>query len=292
MRWNLISMRRVIFRWLNLVVEYINADEKIHFCLYLMNKMRTNFINAIMQVLFPVAFIVLHCFFSSSGSLILDAQIVSTKAKLALSSFLLLTILPSYFSTFLVSLHNHLYHISIVLSPTPLPPPHLYCFPMHLYHHHICIVFPLATTTTTFVLFSHPPLQPPYLYRFPIHHICIVVQSTLTTFLLFARNRQSPILIKYGQPLFVWLSRDWPSARTYASTDCKGGVGKTIKRERGVSQACLGKSTSCILDIHKMVNWQLSKQDSHWPVSHDHIAGSCVNSSRWHDLFGSCPLTS
>ena len=60
----------------------------------------------------------------------------------------------------------------------------------------------------------------------------------------------------------------------------------------GVSQACLGKSTSCILDIHKMVNWQLSKQDSHWPVSHDHIAGSCVNSSRWRDLFGSCPLTS
>ena len=114
------------------MVEYINADEKIHFCLYLMNKMQTNFINAIMQVLFPVAFIVLHCFFSSSGSLILDAQIVSTKAKLALSSFLLLTILPSYFSTFLVSLHNHLYHISIVLSPTPLPPPHLYCFPMHL----------------------------------------------------------------------------------------------------------------------------------------------------------------
>ena len=170
MRWNLISMRRVIFRWLNLVVEYINADEKIHFCLYLMNKMRTNFINAIMQVLFPVAFIVLHYFFSSSGSLILDAQFVSTKAKLALSSFLLLTILPSYFSTFLVSLHNHLYHISIVLSPTPLPPPHLYCFPMLLYHHHICIVFPLATTTTTFVLFSHPPLQPPYLYRFPIHH--------------------------------------------------------------------------------------------------------------------------
>ena len=122
----------VIFRWLNLVVEYINADEKIHFCLYLMNKMQTNFINVIMQVLFPVAFIVLHCFFSSSGSRILDAQIVSTKAKLALSSFLLLTILPSYFSTFLVSLHNHIYHISIVLSPTPLPPPHLYCFPMHL----------------------------------------------------------------------------------------------------------------------------------------------------------------
>ena len=42
--------------------------------------------------------------------------------------------------------------------------------------------------------------------------------------------------------------------RAYASTDCKGGVGETIKREGGVSQNCLGKSTSCILDIHKMVN--------------------------------------
>ena len=81
---------------------------------------------------------------------------------------------------------------------------------------------------------------------------------------------------------------DW----THASTDCESGVGETIKREGGVSQACLGKSTSCILDIHKMVNWQLSKPDRHWPVLHGHIAGSCVNSSRWRDLFGSCPLTS
>ena len=80
--------------------------------------------------------------------------------------------------------------------------------------------------------------------------------------------------------------------RTYASTDCTGGVGETIKRKGGVSQACLAKSTSFTLDIHNMVNWQLSKQDSHWPVSHDHIAGSCVNSSRWRDLFGNCPLTS
>ena len=32
--------------------------------------------------------------------------------------------------------------------------------------------------------------------------------------------------------------------RTYASTDCTGGVGETIKRKGGVSQACLGKSTS------------------------------------------------
>ena len=42
--------------------------------------------------------------------------------------------------------------------------------------------------------------------------------------------------------------------RTYASTDCTGRVGETIKRKGGVSQACLGKSTSFILDIHNMVN--------------------------------------
>ena len=39
--------------------------------------------------------------------------------------------------------------------------------------------------------------------------------------------------------------------RTYAS---KGRVEETIDREGGVSQASLGKSTSCTLDIHKMVN--------------------------------------
>ena len=34
--------------------------------------------------------------------------------------------------------------------------------------------------------------------------------------------------------------------RAYASTDCTGGVGETIKRKGGVSQVCLGKSTSLI----------------------------------------------
>ena len=33
--------------------------------------------------------------------------------------------------------------------------------------------------------------------------------------------------------------------------------------------------SSLILDIHVMVNWHLSKQ-CHWPVSHDHIAGSSL----------------
>ena len=89
-----------------------------------------------------------------------------------------------------------------------------------------------------------------------------------------------------------WLAIGYTYLRTYACTDCTGRVGETINRKGGVSQACLGKSSSFIYDIHNMVNWQLSKQDSHWPVSHDHIADSCVNSSRWRDLFGSCPLTS
>ena len=63
-----------------------------------------------------------------------------------------------------------------------------------------------------------------------------------------------PLLVEYGQPLFVWFSRDWPIVRTYASTDCTGGVGETIKRKVGMTQACLGKFTSFILDIHNMVN--------------------------------------
>ena len=39
--------------------------------------------------------------------------------------------------------------------------------------------------------------------------------------------------------------------------------------------ACLQR-TSLILDIHAMLNWLLSKQDIHWPVSHDHIADSSL----------------
>ena len=43
--------------------------------------------------------------------------------------------------------------------------------------------------------------------------------------------------------------------RTYVCVyGLSGGVGETIKRKGGMSQACLGKSKSCILDIHNMVN--------------------------------------
>jgi len=34
--------------------------------------------------------------------------------------------------------------------------------------------------------------------------------------------------------------------------------------------------TSLILDIYVMINWHLSKQGIHWPVSRDHIAGSSL----------------
>ena len=42
--------------------------------------------------------------------------------------------------------------------------------------------------------------------------------------------------------------------RTYASTDCTGRVGETIKRKGGVSQACVGKSSSFLYDIYNIVN--------------------------------------
>ena len=61
----------------------------------------------------------------------------------------------------------------------------------------------------------------------------------------------SGILMVYGQPLFVWLSCDWPSVRTYlrtyASTDCKGRVGETIKRREG----CLRR----VLESPHLVYW-------------------------------------
>ena len=44
-----------------------------------------------------------------------------------------------------------------------------------------------------------------------------------------------------------------PTAISY-TPDCTGRVGEAIKRKGGVSQACLGKSTSFIYDIYNMVN--------------------------------------
>ena len=71
--------------------------------------------------------------------------------------------------------------------------------------------------------------------------------------------------------IVTWLT-ERKYVRTYASTDCKGGVRETIKREGGVPQACLGKSISCILDIHKIVNWQLSKHQHHITISRAHVS--------------------
>ena len=46
----------------------------------------------------------------------------------------------------------------------------------------------------------------------------------------------------------------------------------------GLTETCsLGLlCTYLILDIHVMINWHLSKQGIHWPVSRDHIAGSSL----------------
>ena len=66
-----------------------------------------------------------------------------------------------------------------------------------------------------------------------------------------ARVGQSPILRIWSTPFLFGCH---VTERTYASTDCTGMVGETIKRKGGVSQACLGKFTSFILDIHNMVN--------------------------------------
>ena len=46
-----------------------------------------------------------------------------------------------------------------------------------------------------------------------------------------------------------------------------------------------------ILDINVLINWQLSKQSTRWPVSLDRIAGSGVDPSR-SSIFWSYPLTS
>ena len=58
--------------------------------------------------------------------------------------------------------------------------------------------------------------------------------------------------------------------RTYSSTDCTGRVGETIKRKGGVSQACLGKSTSFTLKIHNIIIWSIDSCQNRmtsWPVN-------------------------
>ena len=83
---------------------------------------------------------------------------------------------------------------------------------------------------------------------------CIIAGLPLARSALWTEPHTHKIWLTFFRLVVTWFTE-----RTCASTDCKGRVGETIKREGGVSQACLGKSTSCILDIHKMVNWQLSK---------------------------------
>ena len=102
--------------------------------------------------------------------------------------------------------------------------------------------------------------------------------------------RGSPILIEYGRPLFVWLSRNWSSVRVYR---LYGSVGETMKRKGGVSQACLGKSKSFILDLHNMVNDscqnRIATDQYHMTIFLAHVSthrGDMIY------LFGSCLLNS
>ena len=55
---------------------------------------------------------------------------------------------------------------------------------------------------------------------------------------------------------------------TYASTDCTGREGETIKRKGGVSQACLSKSTSFTL----FTIWSIDSCQNRIATDQYHIA--------------------
>ena len=76
------------------------------------------------------------------------------------------------------------------------------------------------------------------------------------------------------QSIWEILVVTWPYARPPARPSTTGGSQGECHFLASVG-AC-----NMILHINVVVNWQLSKQGSHWPVSHDHIAGSSIHPSR------------
>ena len=64
----------------------------------------------------------------------------------------------------------------------------------------------------------------------------------------------------------TWLT-ERTNVRTYASTDCTGRVGETIKRKGGVSQACLGKSSSLTLTIWSIDSCQNRITTDQYPMT-------------------------
>ena len=70
--------------------------------------------------------------------------------------------------------------------------------------------------------------------------------------------------------------------RTYASTDCTGGVGETMKRVGGVSQACLAKSTSWTFtkwSIDSCIN-RIATDQYHMTILRAHVSthrGDVIN---------------
>ena len=83
----------------------------------------------------------------------------------------------------------------------------------------------------------------------------------------------------------------WLTERTYASTDCTGRVGRLWKGREGCLRCVLANP---YLLYWPCTIWSIDSCQNRIATDQYHIAigGSCVNSSRWRDLFGSCQLTS
>ena len=73
----------------------------------------------------------------------------------------------------------------------------------------------------------------------------------------------------------------------FSWSSSSAAYGLWVRTNKGVVQdgaylanLCMQLGLQHLLDIHFMIDWQLSNQGIHWPVPHDHIAGSGWNSSR------------
>ena len=177
-------------------------------------------------------------------------------------------------------------HISMVSSLLPPwhPPMHFYCFQHH--QHHISILlsppspspkqphfssFPSTTTTLLYKITKivralwlaergrkqnlHYALS--RLSNWVKGELALISSTWINQWKLFIAGLPRARSARGTEPhthgiwstsfllVVTWLT-ERTYVRTYASTDCTGGVEETIKRKGGVSQACLGKSTSLI----------------------------------------------
>ena len=81
--------------------------------------------------------------------------------------------------------------------------------------------------------------------------------------------------------IFVWSAVNVSRARTYARRRRPRPQHRTTWCPYWSTYALhTSMQFDIVLEIHIMVNWQLSNQGICWPVPHDHIAGSGWNSLR------------